>query len=648
MNNISKVYNGKTILDNISFTIEDTDRIGLIGINGCGKTTLLNIITGAEEYETQTYPIEPVFSLSSDVNIGILRQNAGLDSESTIINEVKKAFEKLLKVKDELKELEKEMQKAETIENEKYYSDISHNFSDLENYFRLNDGYIMDVNINIVLSGMGFPQETYNRQISTLSGGEKTRLSLAKLLLEKPDLLILDEPTNHLDYETIVWLENYLSGYKKALLIVSHDRYFLDKLTNVTCEIERCKVFRYKGNYTRFTELKKERNERQLKEYYDQQREIAELEDFVARNLVRASTTKRAQSRQKKLESMEIIDKPLMYEKSSKIDFTYTLEPPFDILKVKNIDIAVGEGDKRKLLSSGVSFEIKRGERLAVVGANGSGKTTLLKLLTKKLPCFKGTIEWGRNVRISYFDQENSQLHRSLSVMDEIHSRYPTMTDLEVRSLLGMVRLTGENVFKQVSVISGGERAKLCFALMMLEHANVLILDEPTNHLDISTREVLEDALNSFSGTIIFVSHDRYLLNKLATKVCEITPSGVKFFAGGFADYQLSIAENADSPILNPKEDASEIITTDEKPAKQTNYRSKEQRAKDAQNRQLIKSLEAEISALHECLDTLQHEITHDNLEYEKLTEKCDEIDRVKVMIDEKTENWLMLSEELE
>jgi ATP-binding cassette subfamily F protein 3 len=645
MNNITKIYNGKTILDNISLSIEDTDRIGLVGINGSGKTTLLNIITGEAEYEAQTYPIEPVFSLSSDVNIGILRQNTGLDTDNTIIGEAKKAFNKLLKVKEELSSLEKELQKPETIENEKYYSDVSHNISDLESYFRLNDGYMIDINISIVLTGMGFPQENYNRRINTLSGGEKTRLALAKLLLEKPDLLILDEPTNHLDFETIVWLENFLTGYKKALLIVSHDRYFLDRLTETTCEIENCKINRYKGNYTRFTELKKERNERQLKEYYDQQREIAALEDFVARNLVRASTTKRAQSRQKKLESMELIDKPVMYEKSAKIDFTYKIDPPFDILKVKNIDIAVGDNENRKLLSSDISFEIKRGEHLAVVGANGSGKTTLLKMLTKKLPCFKGSIEWGRNVRISYFDQENSQLHPSLSVMDEIHSRYPTMTDLEVRSVLGKVRLTGENVFKPVSVISGGERAKLCFALMMLEHGNVFVLDEPTNHLDISTREVLEEALKSFAGTIIFVSHDRYLLNKLADRVCEISPNGVKFFTGGFADYQASIADTLAANLQKETADSKAQI---EKQNKQNTYRSKEQRAKDAQNRQLIKSLEAEISELHKRLDALQYEIASEALNYETLTERCDEIENIKTLIDEKTEKWLFLSEELE
>jgi ATP-binding cassette subfamily F protein 3 len=647
MDNISKIFNGKTILDNISFSIEDTDRIGLVGVNGSGKTTLLGIITGEIEYETQTYPIEPVFSLSRDVRIGILKQNAGLDGNGTIIGEVTKAFSKLLAVKDEIENLHHELEKPETIQNEKYISDISHNLSELESYFRLNDGYIIDVNINIVLSGMGFPKENYERIVNTLSGGEKTRLALAKLLLEKPDLLILDEPTNHLDFETVVWLENYLAGYKKALLIVSHDRYFLDRLTTSICEIDHAKISRFKGNYTQFTRLKKDRNERQLREYEDQQKEIAALEDFVARNLVRASTTKRAQSRQKQLESMEIIEKPIIYEKLSKIDFTYTIEPPFDILKVKNIDISVGSGEKKRTLATNVNIDLKRGEHLAVVGANGSGKTTLLKYLTKKLPCVKGLIEWGRNVRISYFDQENSGLHPTMTVMDELHSRYPSMTDLEIRSLLGKVRFTGENVFKPVSVISGGERAKLCFAIMMLEHANVLVLDEPTNHLDISTREVLEEALASFSGTIIFVSHDRYLLNKLATKVCEISSDGVKFYEGGFSEYRSSVeAEIAEKEQKAPKKNSPDT-ETDYKP-KNDSYRSKEQRAKDAKTRQQIKTYETKIDELQTLADSIQQEISSGNLDYETLTEKCHEIDNMKAEIDEITDLWLKLSEELE
>jgi ATP-binding cassette subfamily F protein 3 len=644
MDNISKIYNGKTVLDNINLTIEDTDRIGLVGVNGSGKTTLLGIITGEIPYEAQTYPIEPIFSMSRDIKIGILKQNAGLDGEDTIIGEVTKAFSKLLSVKDRIEDLHLELEKPETIQNEKYFSDISHNLSELESYFRLNDGYIIDVNINIVLSGMGFPKESYERTINTLSGGEKTRLALAKLLLEKPDLLILDEPTNHLDFETVVWLEDYLSGYKKALLIVSHDRYFLDRLTTSICEIERSKISRFKGNYTQFVNLRKDRNERQLREYEDQQKEIAALEDFVARNLVRASTTKRAQSRRKQLESMEIIEKPVIYEKSSKIDFTYTLEPPFDILKVKNIDVSVGSGEKRRTLASNVNIDLKRGEHLAIVGANGSGKTTLLKYLTKKLPCVKGLIEWGRNVRISYFDQENSGLHPTMTVMDELHSRYPSMTDLEIRSLLGKVRFTGENVFKPVSVISGGERAKLCFAIMMLEHANVLVLDEPTNHLDISTREVLEEALVSFSGTIIFVSHDRYLLNKLATKVCEISSDGVKFFEGGFTEYRASVeAEIAEKEEKTPKKDINDTETAD-KP-KNEGYRSKEQRAKDAKNRQQIRAYEAKIEELQILADAIQTEISTGNLDYETLIQKCNEFENLKVKIDEITDLWLKLSD---
>jgi ATP-binding cassette subfamily F protein 3 len=652
MANISKIYNGNTILDNIALTIEDNDRIGLVGINGSGKSTLLRLITGEEEYETQTYPIEPVLSLSSNVRIGILKQNAGLDGNRTVYDEAMSAFTRLLAVKSQMDKLHAELLLPDVIQNEKYFSELSHNISDLESFFRLNDGYIMDVNIDIVLGGMGFPKESYGRLVSTLSGGEKTRLALSKLLLEKPDLLILDEPTNHLDMTTVVWLENFLSEYKKALLIVSHDRYFLDRLTTSICELERGHIKRYKGNYTRFTELKKEANIRQLKEYEEQQREIADLEDFVARNLVRASTTKRAQSRRKKLESLEIIEKPVMYEKSSKIDFEYDMEPPVDVLKVKRIDIAAGSGDKRKVLAENVSFELRRGEKLAVVGANGTGKTTLLKMLTKKLPCFNGVIEWARNTRISYFDQENSQLHRNLTVMDEIHTRYPTMTDLQIRSLLGKVRLTGENVFKPVSVISGGERAKLCFAIMNLERGNVLILDEPTNHLDISTREVLEDALCAYTGTIIFVSHDRYLLSKLATRVCEITPDGVRFFEGGFSEYQSSLllAESGALEAERKQREETEREVYAEK--KTTAYRSKEQRAKDAQNRQLQQRLEAEIEELHKRAEILQLQIASNSpdnpIDYETLTAKCEEINALKAEADEKTDEWLLICEELE
>jgi ATP-binding cassette subfamily F protein 3 len=362
---------------------------------------------------------------------------------------------------------------------------------------------------------------------------------------------------------------------------------------------------------------------------------------------------------------MERIEKPVNYEKSSKIDFVFDIEPPFDILKVKNIDVAVGDGDSRKVLAGGVSFELKRGEKLAVVGANGSGKSTLLKMLTKKLPCFKGVIEWGRNTRISYFDQENTQLHKNLTVIEEIHTRYPTMTDLQIRSLLGLVRLTGENVFKPISVISGGERAKLCFAIMMLERGNVLILDEPTNHLDISTREVLEDALADFAGTVIFVSHDRYLLRKLSTRVCEITADGMSFYAGGFEEYQAVVAaasaaaENEaafqKSIDKNAEKDTQKVGNAQdqadrESPGedKKSSYRSKEQRAKDSQNRQFVRELEQQIEALHDKIDILQAEIADPSLDYEALSAKCNEIDALKTMADEKTNEWLTISEELE
>ncbi|MDE5578229.1 MAG: ATP-binding cassette domain-containing protein [Oscillospiraceae bacterium] len=544
LENISKFYNGNQVLKNVALTIEDSDRIGLIGINGCGKSTLLKIITGREDPETQPEPNVARIALTKGMTIGFLEQNSGLDRSSTIIEEMRSVFSGLLETADRLRELEALMAEPDAHSDEKRFAEISAEYDQKTAYFEANDGYLINVNITKVLNGMGFPPETYDRVISTLSGGEKTRLALAKLLLENPKLLILDEPTNHLDFNTIMWLEDYLQDYKGALLIVSHDRYFLDKLTTSTCEIERGVLKRYKGNYSVFAVQKKADTERQLKEYEAQQEEIAKLQDFVDRNLVRASTSNMAKSRIKKLEAMEIIEKPVLYEKSAKIKFEYDITPPIDLLTVKNIDVSVGSGTERKTLVDSLSFEVKRGEKLGIIGSNGIGKSTLLKIIQRILPCSHGIIEWTKNVKISYFDQENAQLDPRKTVMDEVHSRYRTMSDREIRSLLGCVRLVGENVFKQVGVISGGERAKLCFAIMMLERGNVLILDEPTNHLDIDTKEVLEQALCEFDGTIIFVSHDRYLLNKLATRIFEITENSAESFNGGFDDYIAVKREN--------------------------------------------------------------------------------------------------------
>lgn len=648
LENISKIYNGNTVLDNISLTIEDNDRIGLVGINGCGKSTLLNIITGKEDPETQPEPNVARVAITKSASIGFLAQNTGLDKNSTIIEEMTSVFAPILKISEELRELEKTMADPASHENEEKFAEISEEYSRKTAVFEAKDGYLINVKINKVLNGMGFPPETYDRVISTLSGGEKTRLALSKLLLENPNLLILDEPTNHLDFDTIMWLEDYLQDYKGALLIVSHDRYFLDKLTTSTCEIERGRLKRYKGNYSAFTKLKEADVIRQMKEYEAQQEEIAKLQDFIDRNLVRATTSNMAKSRIKKLEAMELVEKPVTCNKSAKIRFEYDITPPIDVLAVKNIDLSVGSGYDRTTLADNLSFEVKRGEKLGIIGSNGTGKSTLLKVIQHILPCSHGSVEWTKNIKISYFDQENSQLDFNKTVMEEVHSRYRTMSDLQIRSLLGSVRMVGENVFKPISVISGGERAKLCFGIMMLERGNVLILDEPTNHLDIDTKEVLEKALCEFDGTIIFVSHDRYLLNILATRILEITPEGINSFNGGFDEY-MNIKR---SKQLEREKQLEEIKAEKERRenAEKKSHRSKEQRAEDAKKRSRIRELEKEIERLEAEMQVLQEEMASPEVcqDYLLMQEKCAEFEKKKKLSSEYSDEWLMLSEEFE
>lgn len=637
-----KYFNGQALLKDINFTVEDKEAVGLIGINGCGKSTLLNIITGSEGYDKTPEGLGSV-NIAGKASIGFLRQNSGLNSELTIGEEMKNAFAPLLETLNKMKFLEKKMADGGDIDS------ISHEYAELSSYFEARDGYRIDVKIKQVLNGMGFGSTPTDRVISTLSGGEKTRLALAKLLLEEPNLLILDEPTNHLDFETLMWLEDYLKGYKGAIIIVSHDRYFLNKVCTRICEIEQGRLTSYRGDYSSYLVQKKMNSERQLKEYEAQQKEIAKLEDYVAKNLVRASTSKMAKSRQHMLDRIERIDKPLMYSKPPKIKLEYDIEPTKDIVRVVDCPLVVGEGADKKELIKSLTMNVRRGEHVAIIGANGIGKTSILKLIQGIIPHEGGNISWGGNVKISYFEQEHAILDPHKTVLEEIMDRYPRLSEQQARSVLGAVLLTGENVFKPISVLSGGERAKLCFAIMALNRGNVLVLDEPTNHLDLSTKEVLEDALAEFGGTIILVSHDRYLLNKVASRIIEIKHDEVNSYEGNFDAY--SEAVNAARQLKMQSE--AEIKRAEEEKAYKENkarqYRSKEQRAADAQKRNRIRELEKEIEDTEVLIFELENAISDPEIasDYSKMSEKCKELEEAKTALDQKMDEWAELSDQL-
>ena len=629
---VNKIYNGETILEHINLSIDEKDRIGLIGVNGCGKTTLIKLIT-KQILPDHLIETDGQVGYSRKISIGYLAQMDGLEGDSTVINAMRDVFSDVLETAEKMKKLENEG-KADTEE-----------YADLFTWFEANDGYNIDVKIKTVLNGMGFGEELFDRIVSSFSGGEKTRLAIAKLLLEQPNLLILDEPTNHLDFNTVLWLEDYLNSYNGAILVVSHDRYFLDKVCTSICEIENKHLTRYKGNYSKFHILKEEQTARRQKEYEIQQKKIDKMEDYVAKNLVRASTSKSAKSRIKALNAMDVIENPAVTHKDAVLNFTYAIEPPEEVLNVRSVDLTVGNGNEKKTLLDNISFNVRRGEKLGIVGDNGIGKSTLLKVL-QNIIHHNGIVRWNQNVKYSYFEQESESLDKLLTVFDTIKERYPLMTDFEVRSLLGKVRISGENVFKEIGVISGGERAKVCFALIMLEHANVLILDEPTNHLDIYTREVLEDALSRYTGTIIFVSHDRYLLNRISTNVLELTSNGVEMFNGNFDNY-MNIKERREQEEKAAEEfEKAQKAREAAKQKKENVYKSKAQRAEEAKIRARIKKLEKSIDDMQSQIDTLSEEITKPEIssDFKLMNEKCLLIEELKNKMDEQFEELCELS----
>lgn len=629
---VTKSFGERVILNEINLTIEDRDRIGLIGVNGAGKTTLLNLIAEHTDFDSGDIFLE------KGIQIGYLRQNTGLDRENTIYAEMLSVFSSLREVEAQLRDLEHRI--AACGHETEEYQKLTEEYGRLSAYFEAKDGYQIDVKIKTVLTGMGFADKAYSTNIATLSGGEKTRLALAKLLLEEPGLLILDEPTNHLDFQTLLWLEDYLSEYKGALLVVSHDRYFLDKMVGKIWEVSHSRVYTYQGNYTKYKQLKAERIAREKKEYEQQQNKIASMLEYAEKNIARASTSNSAKSRLHQLENMEILEAPQEYDKTPNFSFTFDRASGRDVLFADDLVLRVGREQKK--LCGPLSFEIKRGEKIALIGRNGIGKSTMLKTLLGLNPQSTGEVTWGKGVTTSFYEQENQNLNFENTVLEELWERFPNLPEFKVRSILGQMLITGENVYKKINVISGGERARLSFAIMVSEHSNTLLFDEPTNHLDLASKEALEKALREFEGTLIFVSHDRYFLNTIPTKIIDMTEQGIQIYDGGF-DYYLE-----KSKLRQPGQESRQETLLAEKKGAQGYYRSKQQRALEAKRRNRIAQLEKEMAEYEEEATELEQGIASPEAaaDYERLAQMCARLEEVKAKADECMEEWLTLQED--
>ncbi|MGI6153038.1 MAG: ABC-F family ATP-binding cassette domain-containing protein [Christensenellaceae bacterium] len=620
LSNITKSFGEDVLFEGVSLTINAGDRIGLIGVNGAGKTTLLNLLTGA------LLPDSGSIQKKESLSVGYLLQNSGIDSRNTIMQEMRLVYAEALAAQEKMDELS-EMLAGEP-ENER----LKKEYAAAASVFEAKNGYNMDVDIRKILNGMGFSEKDETMCAADMSGGEKTRLAIAKLLLMKPELLILDEPTNHLDFTTLVWLENYLEGYKGAILTVSHDRYFLDKIVTKIWELDDCEVTEYRGNYSAFKVQKAERTERRLKEYKKQSHKIESMREYIDKNIARASTSTRAKSRVKQLAHIEPLKKPKTHVKTPRFIFDVARKSVNDVLHVRDMQLCVGEN--REQIAQGISFDIYRGEKSALIGKNGTGKSTLLKSLLGSL-VQKGDIEWGNNVDIGYYDQENKDMNGSISVLDELLRRYPGMLEYDARSMLGRVLITGDEVYKKVEMLSGGERAKLGFAILMTGKYNTLLLDEPTNHLDLAARESLEEALKKFEGTLLFVSHDRYFINALSSRVFELADGMFFQYDGNFDEY-TRIKEQATQQMDTENRSVSDSKT------KKPDDRKQERRLQ-AQKRQRISELESKIAELEREEAEINKYISQNTADFEELHKKYERLTEVKALHDKLADEWLSL-----
>ena len=632
-NKIERSFSGDVLFDNINIQVDERDRIALVGRNGAGKSTLLKILVGEEA------PTSGEINTKRDLNLSYLAQDSRFESSNTIYAEMLNVFAGLRADEKRLRDMEMKMAELTGSDLDKLMTD----YDRLSEDFRQRGGFTYESDIRAILNGFKFDESMWEMPISDLSGGQNTRLALAKMLLEKPELLVLDEPTNHLDIETIAWLENYLVNYQGALIIVSHDRYFLDKVATVTLDLTKHSLDRYVGNYSKFMDLKAEKLATEAKNFEKQQKEIAKLEDFVNRNIVRASTTKRAQARRKQLEKMERLDKPTEGQKSANMTFHADKVSGNVVLTVR--DAAIGYDDE--ILSEPISQDVKKMDAIAIVGPNGIGKTTFIKSVVGKLPFIKGSSTYGANVEVGYYDQTQSALTPSNTVLDELWNDFPTTPEVKIRNRLGAFLFSGDDVKKSVSMLSGGEKARLLLAKLSMENNNFLILDEPTNHLDIDSKEVLENALIDFDGTLLFVSHDRYFINRVATKVMEISEDGATIYLGDYDYYLEKKAELEELARLEAEENQGPE-ETQVASAGASDYQA--QKASQKEIRKLsrrIEQIENELETIEERLGKISIAMLETN-DVVELSDLQKELDDLSVNQEALMEEWSDLSEQLE
>ena len=627
-NKIERSFAGEVLFDNINLQVDERDRIALVGKNGAGKSTLLKILVGEEE------PTSGEINKKKDISLSYLAQDSRFESENTIYDEMLYVFDDLRRTEKQLRQMELEMGEK----SGEYLDKLMSDYDRLSENFRQAGGFTYEADIRAILNGFKFDETMWQMKIAELSGGQNTRLALAKMLLEKPNLLVLDEPTNHLDIETIAWLENYLVNYSGALIIVSHDRYFLDKVATITLDLTKHSLDRYVGNYSHFVELKEQKLATEAKNYEKQQKEIAALEDFVNRNLVRASTTKRAQSRRKQLEKMERLDKPEAGKKSANMTFQSEKTSGNLVLTVENAAI----GYDGEILSEPINLDLRKMNAVAIVGPNGIGKSTFIKSIVGQIPFIKGEKRFGANVEVGYYDQTQSKLTPSNSVLDELWNDFKLTPEVEIRNRLGAFLFSGDDVKKSVGMLSGGERARLLLAKLSMENNNFLILDEPTNHLDIDSKEVLENALIDFDGTLLFVSHDRYFINRVATHVLELSENGSTLYLG---DYDYYVEKKAEVEVSQTEETSTSNQTKEASPV--NDYQAQKESQKEARKlMRQIESLEAEIETLETQSQAISEQMLETN-DAEKLMELQTELDKITHRQEEAMLEWEELSEQV-